>query len=135
MSNFIPLAKGTILVPSGRDKHLHIICNDPTAYPKYANAETVLLVNITTLNRELPFDDSCILNVGDHPFIRHESYVYYSKADIFASTSLVSGIQSGELAVHQACPAPTFSRILSGFDVSKRVSGKIKNYYKKYIAY
>ncbi len=134
MSHFILLAKGSILVPSGRDKHLHIVCNDPVPYPGYSNAASVLLVNITTLHHELPFDDTCILDVGDHPFVKHQSYVYYGKADIFASTSLVAGVQSGELTVHQTCPDPTFSRILSGFNVSKRVTGKVKNYYKKYIA-
>lgn len=134
MSTFTPLAKGSILVPSGRDKHLHIVCNDPIPYPKYANAESVLLVNITTLYPEQPFDGSCILNVGDHPFINHQSYVYYGKADIFAATSLVAGVQSGELVIRQACPDSTFIRILSGFEVSKKVPGKVKTYYQKYIA-
>lgn len=133
MNTFIPLAKGSILVPSGRDKHLHIICNDPVPYPKYANAESVLLVNITTLYPDLPYDASCILDIGDHPFIKHQSFVYYGKADIFAATSLMAGVQSGELKIRQACPDPTFTRILSGFEISKRVPGKVKNYYQKYI--
>lgn len=134
MTSFIPLAKGSILVPSGRDKHLHIVCNDPTPYPKYANAESVLLVNITTLYPDLPFDPTCILNIGDHPFIQHQSFVFYGKADIFAATRLVAGVQSGELVVRQECPGPTFTRVLSGFELSKKVPGKIKNYYQKYIA-
>ncbi|QBR52713.1 hypothetical protein [Erwinia sp. QL-Z3] len=134
MAQFIPLAKGSILVPSGGSKHLHIVCNDPVPYPKYSNAESVLLVNITTVYPDLPYDPTCLLEVGDHPFIGHQSYVYYRKADVFASTKLVAGVTAGDLIIKQQCPDHTFQRILDGFMQSKQVIRNVKNYYQKYIA-
>ncbi|EPT0794497.1 hypothetical protein [Yersinia intermedia] len=132
MAQYIPLAKGSILVPSGPGLHLHIVCNDPKPYPRYANAESVLLVNITSITANHPYDETCILTAGDHPFLTHPSYVYYRKADIYASTSLAAGVMAGDMTVRPPCPEAAFQRILDGFNISKQVKLNIKNYYQKY---
>lgn len=133
MSQSILLAKGSILIPTGGTNHLHIVCNDPVPYPKYGNAQSVLLVNITSVYPDQPFDSTCLLDVGDHPFIKHPSYVYYRKADVYASTSLSAGVEAGDIILKTPCPDNSFKRILDGFSVSQFVSNKIKNYYQKYI--
>lgn len=33
-------------------------------------------------------DDNCILNAGDHPFIKHKSWVNFRKARIISAVSL-----------------------------------------------
>ncbi len=86
-----PFRKGTILIPTGPCNHLHIICNNPVFYPKLAK-ECVLAVNISTVTTDIPYDISCVLNTGDHPFINRQSYVYYRKADIFGATAVAKNV-------------------------------------------
>lgn len=124
--------KGTILIPSGGVKHLHFVCSDPVFYPKYAK-ESVLVVNISSVPEEgEEYDGTCVLDVGDHPFVKHPSYVYYRKADIFGAESVQQRIDDGTFDVHQVCPDGTFARILDGFDISEDVSIKAHKFYEKY---
>jgi hypothetical protein len=128
---FHPARKATLLIPSGSTNHLHFICCDPVYYPNKVK-DCVLLVNISTIDVLLAHDPTCILQPGDHPFIRHPSYVYYRKADIFGADSISRSVAEGDFIIHQPCEEEPFSRILSGFDASDEVRLKIKNFYSKY---
>lgn len=123
--------KGTILIPSGPVKHLHFVCSDPVFYPKTAK-ESILVVNISSIQEGLEHDETCVLDVGDHPFIAHPSYVYYRKADIFGADTVKRNIDDGTFDVHEPCGDGTFKRILEGFDISEDVTGKVLNFYQKY---
>ena len=72
MSDFLYRA-GTVLAPTGSKKHLYIICNDPVFDP-IRNDNCVLVVNISSVSEDRDYDDTCILQKGDHPFIKHDSY-------------------------------------------------------------
>jgi len=59
-------------------KHLRFIISDidPDG--------NILVVNMTTIPTEFKnnyYDKSCILNKGEHPKIKHKSYIKYSKAE------------------------------------------------------
>lgn len=112
---------------------MHIVCNNPVPYPAYGNAETVLLVNISSIDPAIIHDPTTLLDVGDHPFIKRPSYVYYRKADIYSTTSLVAGVADKSIILKEICPDHSFTRILDGFKESKLVLRKIKNYYQKYV--
>ncbi len=129
--DFSPARKGTVLIPSGPTDHLHFVCCDPVFYPKQAK-ECVLLVNISTIKPDIDYDRTCIVQVGDHPFVTRASYIYYRKADIFGSNSLSRNVADGTFQAHQPCSDELFSRILNGFDISEDVRGKVKNFYSMY---
>lgn len=61
--------------PSGTGKHLIIVAE------KYPGSEylLLLLVHVTSINGYPGEESSCILKKGDHEFIKHDSYVKYSK--------------------------------------------------------
>ena len=126
-----PFRKGTILIPTGPCDHLHIICNNPVFYPKLAK-ECVLAVNISTVTTDIPYDISCILNTGDHPFINRQSYVYYRKADIFGATAIAKNVADGSFTTHQPIDDTVFSKVLLGFSISDEVTPKIRQFYKSY---
>ena len=128
---FIPMKKGTILVPTGSENHLHFICCDPVYYPQLSK-ECVLAVNISSVNDGTEYDKTCVLDVGDHPFVRHASYVYYRKSEVFGVNSISRNVAEGNFIVHQPCSEVTFNRILKGFEVSEEVRFKIKKFYNKY---
>ncbi|MDC5850904.1 hypothetical protein OPW32_17050 [Vibrio europaeus] len=123
--------KGTILIPSGPVKHLHFVCSDPVFYPK-TTKDSILVVNITSIQDGIEHDGSCVLDVGDHPFITHPSYVYYRRADIFGVDTVRRNIDDGTIDVHSPCGDGTFKRILEGFELSDDVTPKIYNFYQKY---
>lgn len=128
---FYPVRKGTILIPSGRANHLSIICCDPVYYPRTLT-DSVLIVNISTVSNMPHVDHTCILSVGEHPFIHHDSFVFYNKADIYSVNSLVDNVTNGNFVCHEPCSEAVFAKILSGFDVSKSLSYKVKQFYLKH---
>lgn len=73
----------TLIIPApgtSLDSHLWIVLSDPTL------DHFVLLVNLTSYRPDK--DDACILDVGDHPFIRHPSCVNYAKVKHIAVAQL-----------------------------------------------
>lgn len=130
-TGFSPVQKGTILLLSGAKEHIFFICNDPVFYPRL-NKNTFLAVNLTSVSEEFESDNTCILNVGDHPFVKHPSYIFYRRAEIFGTETVTNGVSAGDIRVHQPCEIATFQRILDGFAVSPHVTPKIKGYYQRY---
>lgn len=85
MSLFLPLRRATLLVPSGPEndpdrKHLFILLTDPA--DDGSGVKAVLMVSLSSIKQGLPYDASCILYPGDHPFVKKESFVVYQKARI-----------------------------------------------------
>lgn len=128
-----PAKKGTILIPTGSqsEKHLFFVCSDPVFYPPKTK-ECILAVNISTIVAGVDHDPTCVLQKDDHPFIKHPSYVYYRKADIFGAVTVATKIRSGEIFTHEPCNDVVFRRIIAGFQVSDEVTGEIARFYTKY---
>lgn len=120
-----PYKKGTILAIAGKTNHLHIICSD-IFFSADRGAHSVIAVNITSIKDGLTYDDSCVLHAGEHPFIKHPSYVYYKEAVIYKVELLQQRIKKGEVFIKEDVSDPVFERIIEGFKNSKFVSRKMK---------
>ncbi|MGX9277386.1 hypothetical protein ACWXWL_06535 [Pantoea ananatis] len=130
MTKFQPYKKGTVLALSGKGDHLHVICNDPVFYP-VQGFDCVLAVNISSVKAGIPFDSTCRLYVGDHPFVKKESYVVYDRAVIWRVDNMAKQESDGNLKPHKDdMPDATFQRILAGFDISEDVEPKILKFWK-----
>lgn len=115
----------TILLPSGTTqdkhrKHLFVVMCKPVQ-------GSVLLVSIAT--RQRFYDTTCILNAGDHSFIKHESYVAYDLAKTERVQNLESGIEKGQYRLHKKLAKSVFQKILKGFYQSTYT----KNYVWEYL--
>lgn len=128
---FKPLKKGTILVLSGPVEHLHFICSDPVFYPRNGKA-SFLAVNLSSINTGIYHDPTCVLTPGDHPFVHHNSYIYYAKADIFGEVTVAQQVAQGDIEVHQPCSDAVFTRILAGFAHSPHVRPVIRTFYERH---
>lgn len=128
-NQFIPMRKGTVLMPTGSKEHLHFICCNPVYYPE-RKKKCVLVVNICSIYKGIPYDKTCTLDINAHPFVKHLSYVYYRKAAILSSDSISLNISKGTFTIHQPCNDPVFQNILDGFNLSDEVRYKIKRFYK-----
>lgn len=132
MTIYSPYRKGTVLAPVGGSNHLHVICNDPVHYP-INGCDCVLVVNITTVYPPpAMYDPACILHNGEHPFITHDSYVFYADAIIWKVPNVISRQQSGELIPKPDMDEAIFQRIISGFEASDFTLPRIKKFVRTY---
>ena len=77
------------LTPGG---HLWIVLSDPDK-----NCGKFVIVNLTTDSRRAGID--CILDVGDHPWIREKSYISYGDAQIVTPEEKAKILKSIEAGV------------------------------------
>jgi len=93
MTLFVPFRRATLLIPSGSNqnlerKHLFVLLTDPIETKDF-DEKHVLLVNITSVPEGLPYDSTCVLKIGEHRFVKHDSYVFYAKARIESANKLL----------------------------------------------
>lgn len=81
-NDYIPYRNGTLLIPSGPSNHLFVILTEANDDNEH------LLVSVTTIPDSGFYDPTCILTESDHPFIRHDSYVFYRKAQILKTAKI-----------------------------------------------
>ena len=86
-------APGGIATP-----HLWIVVTEPDP-----------VVSVTTLRNSK--DQTVILRVGDHPFILHESTIFYGDAMIVDAQRLENQIAAGLAVRRDPCPAVTLKLV------------------------
>lgn len=120
------LAKGDSLFlknPGTGVGHLYFILTEPN------KDNRVLLVNITT--HRFGKDETCILNVGDHPFIRHKSVVEYSEAIEPKLTQIEKLLETG----YSNTPASASDDLLERMQDGARKSPALPSKYTRYFDY
>ena len=93
--------------------HLWIIITDPQK-----NDGDVLAVNLTTL-RDHTEDESCVLDKGDHPFIRHKTAVNYGDARRWRISKINQALEEGKLLMDRPVTPGVLRKILKGAKESK----------------
>ena len=130
MSSFA-IRGGTVLAYTGATPHLHIVCSDPVFYPQIAGVG-VLVVNISSVKPGVPYDRTCILHQGEHPFISHDSFVVYAQAVIWKLESVERRIETGEISPHSHLEEPYISEVIEGFYKSPKVARQILKFCKSH---
>lgn len=134
MSVFLPLKRATLLIPSGPQedetrKHLFILLTDPHADD--AGNRCVLMVSLSTVRQGLPHDQTCILYSGDHPFVKHDSFVVYQKARLEEVDKLLRGVNSGKLVPQTPMDGAILARICKGLEESRLTPPKLLHFYRQ----
>ena len=94
--------------------HLWVVCSDCGAALR-----EVVVVSITTVYDDQRQDTTCVLDVGDHDFIRHTSIVFYALAEVRALATLESAIADGRLKRGAPFREDVLDRIVRGFAASR----------------
>jgi len=125
--------KSTFLIPSGPlenpdKKHLHIILTDSDE-----NGD-VLAVSVSTYKNKY-CDGTCILNAGDHPFIKHKSWVVYRNIGTFPVSDIQEGVHNGTMIRCEDLADEVFQRVIKGCLIKKsdaETSSRVRKLLKKY---
>lgn len=79
----------------------------------------------------MPHDTTCILYAGDHPFLKHDSYVVYQKARLEEADKVLRGVKNGQLVPQDPMDGAVFARICKGLEDSRLTPVKLLNFYRK----
>ncbi|HEX8199182.1 MAG TPA: hypothetical protein VF590_01750 [Isosphaeraceae bacterium] len=96
------------------ERHLWVIISDPTVNP-----ERVLFVSMTSF--DVTKEDVCLLDAGDHSFVKHKTCIDYSHAREATLTALVRLRDSGRLRPHEPVSAELLGRIRRGVSLSRDI--------------
>jgi hypothetical protein len=87
----------------------------------------VAIVPISTHTNNL-CDQTCVVIAGEHPFVRHKSYVLYRYARTIGCDEVSRGIADGTLRKHDDMNGQTFLKVRNGMCRSPSTPRKIKAY-------
>jgi len=95
--------------------HLYVIISSP-----FGNPEKVIIVNLTTWrDRAIELnDESCVVNSGEHGFVKTKSYIYYREAKEPLIENLQEAMRKGLITPLENCSADLLSKILLGAEKS-----------------
>jgi hypothetical protein len=99
--------------------HLWVVINEPQAHHG-----TALIVNVSTLRTGA--ETTCLLNGGEHPFIKHASYVRYSCARGAPAGDIAKALKTGKLKPHQAVSPTLLAKLRAGATASTMLATGLK---------
>ncbi|MBX9792337.1 MAG: hypothetical protein K2Y37_25840 [Pirellulales bacterium] len=89
------------------DPHLWVVISHPQE-----NAQAVVIVNLTSLGPTK--DQSCVLNVGDHPWISHATCVHYADAKCVSEETIDQLVAKSLLQPREPAADALLAKILRG---------------------
>jgi hypothetical protein len=128
MAAWQPSAGATLLIPSGAAKHLFVVLNPPVPFPGYGAQPCVVLVNVSTIRKDIPYDSTCTLPAASHPFVVAESYVRYQDARIYRADELAERVAQGLFSPHEPMSAGWLEAIRAGLRRSPRTKREFKTF-------
>jgi hypothetical protein len=98
--------------PGGRaTPHLWIVITTPDAVTRQC-----AIVSVTTLRNSK--DQTIILRPGDHPFVRHDSTIFYGDGMIVDVRKLDQDLTAGLIVAREKCPEQTLKLVQDGIGAS-----------------
>ena len=126
MAAWQPSAGAALLIPSGASKHLFVILNQPVSFPGYGSQPCVVLVNVSSVRKDIPYDTTCTLPAGCHPFVVAESYVRYQDARVYRADELAERVAQGLFSLHEPMAREWLEAIRAGLKRSPRAKREFK---------
>lgn len=106
-----------LLADPGIDPHLWFVLSDPLLDP-----QNVVVVSFTTW---APYKDQCcIVDCGDHPWIKHKTCVYFRGAQIVPNDVLDKQVLAGAIVLQNPLDQALLDRIRAASALSKEMKGR-----------
>ena len=110
-----------VMIPSGPGEHLFTVALGPAILDGYGDSPQVVIVSFSSIKKGIPYDESCKVIAGTHPFITRDSFVYYREPRIYSAQELEERVASGQWRAQDSCSPELMQKIISGFRSSKRL--------------
>jgi len=124
MSAWHPKVGECLLIDSGPiGKHLFVLVLDKQINKKVH----ILSVPICTARDSARIDESCMIQPGEHTFIKDESFVEYRNARIDPVDSLLERVNEKTFIPHDSASQELIAKIIDGLKISKEVKRHIKD--------
>tara|TARA_R110002110_G_scaffold265044_2_gene480928 strand:+ start:1170 stop:1571 length:402 start_codon:yes stop_codon:yes gene_type:complete len=121
-SKYTPHKGGCLSIPYNDKPHLFVILNDP------CDEGDCLLVMVSSIKANRKHDDTCILNVGDHPYITKPSFLLYRMAERVSSRHISKMVSKKYYEEKENISDVVLERIIEGLFDSDETRGKIIKY-------
>ncbi len=111
----------------GNDRHLFIVVLE-----NFSNGNEIICpcVMVTSWTDNPKLDDpACILDVGDHEFIRHESYIAYKEVVLFERDYIENCLEYGIFKVKPPVSEELLERIINSAPASRKISKNNLRYF------
>lgn len=131
---FLPFPGATLLMPSGPEDdpdrmHLFVVLTNP--FDDIGDGiQKVLLVSFSSVRDYYNHDPACVLNPGDHPFVKHESFVVYKRAIIVEANKLIEGVRKNVFSSHTPMSESVLSKIHQGLESSEHTTPRVLRFYE-----
>lgn len=122
--DFIRAGRSLLLSePPLYEPHLWFVLTDPNHAGK--------VVAVMMRSAKAYTDPTLVLDVGDHPFIRHASAVHYSTAQLLSVSEIRAALKSGRCHPKEDMTRELLKRVRAGLIVSPRTVRVLSNYCRK----
>lgn len=73
-----------------------------------------------------------MLKEGDHPWLKHDSYILYALARTARADSLVAGVANGEFTAKEPVSEKLYGKIVQGLKQSNHTKPFAKDFLEEY---
>lgn len=124
----------TFLIPSGKEGyHLFFVVAGGIILPEHGRNPLFILAGATTLHENVPHDPACVLESGEHSFIKKKSYIAYRYTRIETARHIEQAAQTTWKPHHDCSPA-ILKRIVTGISKSSSTPRYIKAALKSHLS-
>ena len=128
MTAYVPGSKKALLIPSGSTSrpdslHLHIILTDVCEDGLH------LVGSIASIYEGWQHDETCIISLGEHPFIKRESYFVYRRLTQIRAQHIVNCVDGWVYRKQPPISGSLYNRICNGINVSPFTARGLKAYW------
>jgi hypothetical protein len=85
-----------------------------------------VLVNVSSVRKNIPYDTTCTLPAGCHPLVVTESYVRYQDARMYRADELAARVAQGLFSFHEPMAQEWLEAIRAGLRRSPRTKREFK---------
>jgi hypothetical protein len=105
-----------------------VVLIDPLVIPTYGASQKVVLVNFSSVpaDSSVPFDKTCVVQDGEHPFIHHASYAYYGRMRVDALSHVLAMVAQGIWKTNTPCSPALLAKLRAGVCASSRTQREFK---------
>lgn len=121
---YSPYKGAGIRIPHNDVPHLFFVLNDP------CKDGLCLLVMVSSIKDGRPYEEACVLDVGDHDFITHPSYIVYRIASQTRAAHIGNMVDKGYYKSDIDARSELLERVFQGLLASDEISGSMLRYAK-----